>query len=902
MTIGPSDGFPALGDAYAVERELGGGGMSRVFVATEVALKRRVVVKLLSRELAEGLSAERFAREIALAAALQDPHIVPVLATGITADGLPYFTMPFVEGESLRARLQRGPLPLDEALRILRDVAEALEHAHARGIVHRDIKPENILLSGRNAVVADFGIAKAVSAARTMAPNATLTSAGMALGTPGYMAPEQVAGEPTDARSDLYAWGVVAYELLAGGHPFAHRTSAQQLMAAQIAEAPRPLDDVRPGLPQSIAVAVMRCLEKDATERPASAAVLLATLSGISSGDPGSGPRDGGPRTPARSNGVVTGEVSPAPRGLRRRMPIAAGLVVLLGFGAWVLRGKASGAAPAEAQEHAIAVLPFEHQGDSADTYLTDGITDEIRHKLTGVTNLVVIARASSNQYKGKNTPPQEIAKELGVRYLLTGSVRLIGSGDQRRVLVRPELVEVTANGRLQSRGGQPFDAPVSEVIRAQGEVAEQVVNSMEVAVAGADRLRLVEVPTRNPQAYDAYLRGLAAINGEASNDPESLLRGNELFEQAVARDSTFVEAWGYLARGNALLYSNATPSPERAGRAREAVARLNAVAPGSADALRSRSVVRRAVDHDYAGALDDLRRARAVAPGDASVLGSLAGVEADLGRFDEALRTYDDAQRLDPRTPAVSSGRTRLLTRMRRFADARIAGDRARSLAPASRAYVHNRIIIEVAAGDLAAARRVYEAATAELPKDRLLAYVAMYWDLWWVPSELDQQRLLELGSDAYGGDFTAAMPLVRAQVHAALGHEALARVWADSAVVALRKRVRGSPSDGESRVVLGLMLAYAGNAAEAMREAERGLALADAITSARMSNANGYAYVFAARTALKAGDRARALTWLREGLGRRPNISAAWVRIDPNFAPLRGDPAFERVLAEAP
>ena len=179
----------SLGAAYTLERELGGGGMARVFVATDATLGRQVVVKVLPPETAEGMSAERFTREIRLAAALQDPHIVPVLTAGQTDDGLPYFTMPFVSGETLRARMARGRVPLDEALRILRDVAEALEYAHTRGVVHRDIKPENVLLAGRNAVVADFGIAKAMSAARADAGAAALTSVGTSLGTPGYMAP-----------------------------------------------------------------------------------------------------------------------------------------------------------------------------------------------------------------------------------------------------------------------------------------------------------------------------------------------------------------------------------------------------------------------------------------------------------------------------------------------------------------------------------------------------------------------------------------------------------------------------------------------------------------------------------------------------------------------------------------
>src|SRR5512133_1174284 len=215
-----------LGSAYTIERELGGGGMSRVFLAEDVRLGRKVVVKLLSPELGAGVSADRFEREIRLAARLQHPHIVPLLTAG-DVDGLPYYTMPFVEGASLRDRLATGPLPYAEAQSILRDVARALAYAHRQGIVHRDIKPENVLLAEGVAMVADFGVARALSAATTL-PGDVLTQVGMQIGTPAYMAPEQAAGDPdVDFRADLYAFGVMAYELLAGRHPFAERRTAQ---------------------------------------------------------------------------------------------------------------------------------------------------------------------------------------------------------------------------------------------------------------------------------------------------------------------------------------------------------------------------------------------------------------------------------------------------------------------------------------------------------------------------------------------------------------------------------------------------------------------------------------------------------------------------------------------------
>jgi tRNA A-37 threonylcarbamoyl transferase component Bud32/tetratricopeptide (TPR) repeat protein len=271
-----------FGSAYTLERELGGGGMSRVFVAEETALGRKVVVKVLPPDLGASVNVDRFRREIRLAARLQHPHIVAVLTAG-ESNGLPYYTMPFVDGESLRARLARGPLPVAEVVGILRDVAKALAYAHERGIVHRDIKPDNVLLTGGSAVVTDFGIAKALSAARADAlPHAThgtaLTQMGSSIGTPAYMAPEQAAADPaTDHRADLYAFGCMAYELLVGRPPFVG-LPPQRLLAAQMAARPQPVEELRGDTPPMLADLLMRCLEKDANDRPQSAADLARVL------------------------------------------------------------------------------------------------------------------------------------------------------------------------------------------------------------------------------------------------------------------------------------------------------------------------------------------------------------------------------------------------------------------------------------------------------------------------------------------------------------------------------------------------------------------------------------------------------------------------------------------------
>jgi tetratricopeptide (TPR) repeat protein/tRNA A-37 threonylcarbamoyl transferase component Bud32 len=272
----------SLSGSYTLERELGGGGMSRVFVADEHRLGRKVVVKVLPPDLAAAMSTTRFEREIRVAASLQQANIVPVFSAG-DLDGLPYYTMPYVEGESLRARLARGPLPVAEAVSILRDVSRALAYAHAHGVVHRDIKPDNVLLSGHTAVVTDFGIAKAIAAASEGPAGATLTQLGTAVGTPAYMAPEQAAGDPgTDHRADIYAFGCMAYELLAGQPPFSG-LAPHKLLVAHMAETPRPVAELRPDCPAALATLIMQCLTKDPLSRPGSATELLDHLDAVAS-------------------------------------------------------------------------------------------------------------------------------------------------------------------------------------------------------------------------------------------------------------------------------------------------------------------------------------------------------------------------------------------------------------------------------------------------------------------------------------------------------------------------------------------------------------------------------------------------------------------------------------------
>src|SRR5690349_11000736 len=336
--------------------------MSRVFVAAETALDRRVVIKVLPPETAAQVSLERFKREILLAARLQHPHIVPLLTAG-ESNGLPYFTMPFVDGESLRVRLARhGELPVNHAIRMLREIASALSYAHEHGIVHRDIKPDNVLLSGGGAMITDFGVAKAVSASSN-AEGGAATSMGVALGTPAYMSPEQASADPAvDHRADIYAFGVLAYELLTAQPPFVGR-SPQGLLAAHVSESPEPVTRRRATIPPALGALVMRCLEKRAADRPQRASDLVHALDEMTTPSGGSIPTSAVVATSAAATGVA-----PRRSNALRWIGLAAVAVVVAAVGLLLMtRGAAA------TTTRSIAVMPTDMGGDTAHAYLADG-------------------------------------------------------------------------------------------------------------------------------------------------------------------------------------------------------------------------------------------------------------------------------------------------------------------------------------------------------------------------------------------------------------------------------------------------------------------------------------------------------------------------------------------------
>jgi serine/threonine-protein kinase len=456
-----------LDGRYTIERELGRGGMATVYLARDLRHDRPVALKVLHPELAAALGPERFLREIKTAARLQHPHILSVHDSGQAAGQL-WFTMPYVEGESLRDRLRRErQLAVDEAVRITREAAQALDYAHRHGVVHRDVKPENLLLTeDGNTLVADFGVARALQGGEE-----ALTQTGLAVGTPAYMSPEQASGaRDLDARTDVYALATVLYEMLVGEPPFTGPTP-QVAVARRFTEAPRPLRQLRETVPEAVEHAVLKGLAKTPADRFPSTAEFARALAAAAVATPVS-TSVGPTAVTAQAQGLVT----PPPAG-RHRVPAltaALGLGILIGLGVlfgWLRSHGGEGAGASGVQR--VAVLPFENLGRPEDEYFADGVTDAIRGKLTILPGLQVTARSSSGQYKKTTKSPQQIGRELGVEYLLTGTVRWEQApGGQSRVQVSPELI-LASNAAAEWQ--QPFAVALTDVFQVQADVAGQV-------------------------------------------------------------------------------------------------------------------------------------------------------------------------------------------------------------------------------------------------------------------------------------------------------------------------------------------------------------------------------------------------------------------------------------------
>jgi serine/threonine-protein kinase len=864
----------ALSNRYLIGRPLGAGGMATVYLATDLKHDREVALKVLRPELGAVLGSERFLAEIKITARLDHPHILTLIDSGAEG-GFLYYVLPLVRGESLRDKLNRDKqLPLEVALTITRQIAGALDYAHRKGVIHRDIKPENILLLEGEAMLADFGIALAVKEAG----GNRLTESGLSLGTPQYMSPEQATGDrQLDARSDLYSLAAVLYEMLAGEPPVTGPT-AQAMIAKLMTERPTRLRVVRNSVPENVDAAVARALDKTPADRFASTMEFMAAM-------------DGGTSVPATA--VRSGAAVPTP--VRRRITPALWMLVLgfaLGLGllfAWRQGHSAKAVTP---DGMVVAVLPFQNLGAADDEYFADGVTDAVRGKLTALPGLEVIASNSSGQYRNTTKTPRQIGEELGAQYLIVGKVRWSkgSTPSASRVQVSPELIQVATG---TTKWQQPFDAALTDVFQVQGDIAGRVASALDLALDAGERAQLAEKPTTNLEAYDLYLKADATGFGRGRGDPASLRTAIALYERAVGLDPDFVKAWAQLSRNCAFLYANSVPSKALAVRAREAADRAVKLGPDQPEGYLALSTYYSSIPRDREHTLENLTRAQQLAPHNPDVLRDLAVAEEDLGRTEEGLAHLREALRFDPRSRTVLTTLGRTLLNHHRGAEAESVLVRAQALSPDDPQLAQRRIMLRLAAADLPGARRLMSEAQANIDRRQLLIYLVTYNDMFWVLEPADQDIILQTRPGDFDGD-AGTWAQVFADIYAQRGDKAKERIYADSARQGFAAQLKEAPDDGQLHALMGLTLSHLGQPAEAIREGELGARL---LPPSRSVNFGVYVQEVLARIYARCGQPEKAVDML-ELLLTEPNyISPGWLRLDPNFAPLKGNPRFERL-----
>jgi len=930
----------ALSGRYRIERVLGEGGMATVYLAHDEKHDRKVAVKVMRPELAATLGADRFLREVQVAAKLSHPHILPMHDSG-EAEGLLYYVMPFVEGETLKERVkQEGQLSVNEAMRLGREVAEALAYAHARGIIHRDIKPGNILLQSGHALVADFGIARALGD-----EGEVLTKTGLAVGTPQYMAPEQATGErEVDGRADIYALGAVMYEMMAGEPPFTGPT-ARAIITRSLTEEPRSLTTSRAGFPAVVNSAVIRALAKAPSDRYANAQQMVdeldRALEGTRSGSmPAAASAGPSPMqvwglfalgsagmlvlvsalirqwnlpgwtlvlalgllgigavvlvltSKAEARRRAGGETPGLGRFLTWRFATLGGVLALLGWaGVATALAFAGPGVPATSRTggNHVAIIPFENQGAAEDAYFADGIADEVRGKLARVNGITVIASGSSSQYRESTKTPLEIAKELGADYLLVGKVRWAGAaGGTRKVQVVPELVD----GRTGATAWQQsFDTDVTDIFEVQAQIATRVASALGARLGSQETSQLAERPTTNAAAYDLFLKGRAT----AGSDPATLRQAAGAYEQAVVLDSSFVEAWSALSIVLGNLYFNGTRDPVVGERSRAAMERAIALDSNNAAGQRAAAAYYTSVDFQPAKAKAATERALRLAPNDAAVIRTAASIDLGEGRIEAAVLKYERARELDPRSPGTLENLQQLYLYQRRYSEAADAGQAAILLSPKAVTVVEWRVMVALAQGDLAQAREVIRAAIDRgIPAPALAAEFGGFYEVAWALGDADRGLLFRLTPAAFDDD-RAWWGQSLATAHFQQGDVRLAAIYADSALAASRAQLAASPDDPQLHGLLGLMLAYAGQGAEGIAEAERGVELARSMGPNR-----SYQHLLLARTYAAAGSTEKTIDTLEELLRLPYFITPAWLRIDPTWRSLKGNPRFEKLISQ--
>lgn len=865
---------------YQIIEELGQGGMGRVYKVHDTDIREKVALKLIKPEIASDLrTIERFQNELKFARKIRHQNICQMYDIN-KAEGRYYITMEYVSGDDLKGMIRMmGRLSAGQAITIAKQVCEGLAEAHRSGVIHRDLKPSNIMIDREGTVrIMDFGIARSLK-------SRGITGAGMMVGTPEYMSPEQVEGKEADERSDIYALGVILYEMLTGRVPFEGDTPFV-IGVKHKSEIPQDPKDFNPQISEDLSSLILRSLEKDKERRYQKAGELLAELAKIEKGIPTAD------KVLPRGKPLTSKEITVA---IKKRWKSAAAVVLVAVLSAvTVLYLRREKPLPAPEKKR-LVVLPFENLGLPEDEYFADGITDEIMVRLTGIRNLSVIARNSAMQYKKTQKTIKQIGEELGVDYVLSGTIRWQKlPGDAGRVRVTPTLIQASDSTHIWA---EVYDESLSGVFQVQSDVSKKVVEALGVALLEPEKEAIEARPTENMEAYDFYLRGNDYLYQGVDDERQNRL-AIEMYERAVTLDPNFFQAYSQLARMHANYYwYHFDRSENRVRMAKEAADKAFKINPDAPETHIAFGYYYYHGRLDYDQALRHFALAREKQPQNAAILEGIAYVKRRQGKVEEAASYLEQAAEIDPRSLSIAYNLAGTYIMRRKYEKAEYWYNRALFLNPDYVSTYAFKTWLYLLQGETTKARQTLEDAAQAIGvlDENLIVYQWILVDIFERKYQAALDRLSLTKADAFENQFYfVTKTQLYGQIYGLMNMPEKEKAYYEEARKLLEAKIKENPDDSRIWSALGIALAGLGLKKEAIQSARKATEI---LPVSKEAWRGVWRAEDLARVYTLVGEYDKAFDLVEYLLSIPGYMSLAWLRIDPAWTPLLSLPRFQKL-----